>query len=108
MNTCKSVPKDQCILASPFEINGMEFQAVVLVGVDEGRLPQTYGTSDISQHFIMYSAYNMLYLAVSRAKYHITILGSDTNGISSCLEHAINADTIEVQHYTDLSFDSVE
>lgn len=108
LNTCKSVPKDQCILASPFEINGMEFQAVVLVGVDEGRLPQTYGTSDISQHFIMYSAYNMLYLAVSRAKYHITILGSDTNGISSCLEHAINAGTIEVQHYTDLSFDSVE
>lgn len=108
LNTCKSVPKDQCILASPFEVNGMEFQAVVLIGVDEGRLPQTSGTSDISLHFIMYSAYNMLYLTASRAKYHITIMGSDTNGVSSCLEHAISAETIEVLHHTDLCFDSVE
>lgn len=79
------------VLASPYDINGMEFQAVILLGVDEGRMPQTAGTSDISQHFIKYSAYNQLYLAASRAKYRLTILGNRLKGRSSCLEHSIEA-----------------
>lgn len=82
-------------LASPFSINGLEFQGVILIGVDEGRVPQTSGTSDISKHFIMYSAYNMLYLAISRARFMVTIMGSNMNGISSCLDHSLNAGYIE-------------
>ena len=79
------------VLASPYDINGMEFQAAVLLGVDEGRVPQTTGTSDISQHYIKYSAYNLLYLAASRAKYRLVILGNRLKGRSSCLEHSIKA-----------------
>lgn len=79
------------ILTSPYMVNGLEFKAVILLGVDEGRLPQTAGTSDISQHFIKYSAYNLLYLSSSRAKYSLIMLGSKLNGRSSCLEHSINS-----------------
>lgn len=79
------------ILASPYDINGLEFQAVILLGVDEGRVPQTTGTSDISKHFIKYSAYNFLYLASSRAKYELKILGNKLNGVSSCLEHSLRS-----------------
>lgn len=82
-------------LSSPYSINGLEFQGVILIGVDEGRVPQTSGTSDISKHFIMYSAYNMLYLAISRARFMVTIMGSKLNGISSCLDHSINAGYLE-------------
>lgn len=85
------------VLASPYEINGLEFQAVVLLGVDEGRVPQTHGTNDISQHFVRYSAYNLLYLASSRAKYRLIILGSSLNGVSSCLEHSIKSGYLEVK-----------
>lgn len=85
------VPAENYVLASPYDINGMEFQAVVLLGVDEGRVPQTMGTSDISQHFIKYSAYNLLYLSASRAKYRLTILGNRLKGRSSCLDHSIEA-----------------
>ena len=85
--------------ASPYAINGLEFHAVVLLGVDEGRLPQTTGTGDISQHFLKYSAYNMLYLS-SRAKYRVTIMGSELKGESSCLEHAIKAETIHVKRHS--------
>lgn len=84
-------PADKYILASPYDINGMEFQAVILLGVDEGRVPQTTGTSDVSQHFIKYSAYNLLYLAASRAKYRLVILGNRLKGRSSCLEHSIES-----------------
>ena len=90
-------------LASPYAINGLEFQAVILLGADEGRVPQTAGTGDISHHFLMYSAYNMLYLSASRAKYRVVIMGSDIQGVSSCLEHSIRAEVIEVEKHTDLS-----
>ena len=76
---------------SSISINGLEFHGVIMLGVDEGRVPQIYGTSDISKHFIMYSAYNTLYLAISRARFMVTLMGSQLNGRSSCLEHSISA-----------------
>lgn len=82
-------------LSSPYSINGLEFQGVILIGVDDGRVPQTSGTSDISKHFLMYSSYNMLYLSISRARYMVSVLGSKLNGISPCLEHSIAAEYIE-------------
>ncbi len=82
--------KASYILASPYDINGLEFSAVILLGVDEGRVPQLVKTSDISQHFIKYSAYNLLYLTASRAKYQLILLGAKTRGVSSCLEHSIS------------------
>lgn len=95
--------KNSFSLASTYVINGLEFQAVVLLGADEGRVPQTAGTSDISQHFLMYSAYNMLYLSASRAKYRITIMGSDLRGISSCLNHSIRINVLDLKKHTEVS-----
>ena len=84
------VPKSgNYVFATPYDINGLEFAGVILLGVDEGRVPQTAGTNDISQHFIRYSAYNMLYLSASRAKYKLYIMGNKLNGISSCLNYAL-------------------
>lgn len=85
------ISSDSYIIASPYDINGMEFDAVILLGVDEGRVPQTAGTSDISQHFIKYSAYNLLYLTSSRAKYRLILLGNRLKGRSSCLDHSITS-----------------
>lgn len=81
----------KCYIATPYDINGLEFKAVILLGTDEGRVPQNTGVSDISQNFIRYSAYNMLYLAASRAKYRLILLGNSLRGVSTCLEHSINA-----------------
>lgn len=89
-NYC-SISDNEFLLTSPYFINGLEFQAVILLCVDEGRIPQTIGTNDISQHFVKYSAYNLLYLCSSRAKYCLIIMGSLLNGKSSCLEHSITA-----------------
>lgn len=84
------------VFASPRAVNGLEFQAVVMLGVDEGRVPQTIGTDDISKHFVRYSAYNLLYLVASRAKYRLILLGSNLNGRSPCLEHSIKSGYLTV------------
>ena len=81
---------DSFIICSPYDVNGLEFDGVILFGVDEGRIPQTSGVSDVSQHFILYSSYNLLYLSASRAKYQLIILGTNTRGISSCLNHSLS------------------
>lgn len=91
------VLNDSCFpVFSPYSVNGLEFQAIIMVGVDEGRVPQTSGTSDISEHFIRYSSYNILYLTASRARYKLTVLGNKVNGKSSSLEHTIEAGYIDV------------
>lgn len=96
LDSTQRISTKDYVLASPYAINGLEFKGVVLVGVDEGRVPQTMGTGDISKHFIKYSAYNLLYLASSRAKYRLIILGNKLKGRSSCLEYSISSERVDV------------
>ena len=103
LDCCNQLDTEKYTLASPYAINGLEFQAVILLGADEGRLPQTAGTGDISHHFLLYSAYNMLYLSASRAKYRIIIMGSEMQGISSCLEHSLQTEMLQIEKHTELS-----
>lgn len=98
LNSSGKYEPNKCILASPYDVNGLEFKAVILLGADEGRVPQTMGTSDISQHYVKYSAYNLLYLSSSRAKYRLIALGNVLNGISSCFEHSIASEAIKVEY----------
>ncbi|MBO2676589.1 UvrD-helicase domain-containing protein [Shewanella algae] len=74
-------------------VGGLEFEAVVLVGADIGRLPPT--ESDIntnSRHYLTYISYNRLYVAITRAKYAVSILYSGSRGLSDLLSTAITSD----------------
>lgn len=89
---------DDCIqLFGPYSINGLEFKCVILIGVDEGRVPKNVGTSDVSQNYIKYEAFNKLYLASSRAKYRLIILGNKLHSVSSCLQYSIQNKLIEFE-----------
>ena len=64
-------------------------------GLMKGESLKTSGTSDISQNFTRYAAYNLLYLTASRAKWGLILLSSKVNGRSSCLDHVIEAGYLE-------------
>ena len=81
-------------LFDPYSINGLEFKCAILVGVDEGRVPQTVDVEDVSQNYLKYIAYNQLYLASSRAKYQLILLGNNLHGQSSCLQYAIENELV--------------
>ncbi len=81
------------ICTLPDYISGLEFKCVILVAVDEGRVPQS-GLFDISSSFLKYSALNKLYLSCSRAQYSVLVLGSNLRGVSSCLQHSLAKGTI--------------
>lgn len=95
INRDSSIHKDAFVITSPYDVNGLEFSAVILLGVDDGRVPQKSGVTDISNHYILYSAYNLLYLSASRAKYQLKILGNKASGISPCLDFAIENGYLE-------------
>lgn len=86
--------KKRIMMLSPENVNGLEFQGIILLGVDEGRVPQ-YDSIGISVNYLRYSALNKLYLACSRAKYKLFILGTIPRGDSSCLQYALQNNYIE-------------
>ena len=78
-------------------VGGLEFQAVILVGIDHGRVPPLDGQeSESSRHFLSYSAHNRLYVAVTRAKYRVEILGEKPRGISRVMKPAVEQGLLDV------------
>lgn len=90
----KMKASDPLILISPNNVNGLEFKCVILLGVDDGRVPQNIGVSDVSANYIKYIAFNQLYLTSSRAKYRLLILGNALHGVSPCLKYALENGTL--------------
>lgn len=69
-------------------IGGLEFDAVVIMGVDKGRVPQV--TSTESRIYQNYEWHNRMYVAITRAKYAVVILGNKSRTPSTLLQNAIS------------------
>ena len=69
-------------------IGGLEFDAVVVVGVDAQNVPPSNEASD-AYHYMRYAWHNRMYVAVTRAKYSIFLLGIKGFGPSVVLESSI-------------------
>lgn len=71
-------------------VGGLEFSAVVIVGVDKGRVPFEGETPDSnSRAYSTYTAHNRLYVAASRTKYGLSIMGVKSRGPSELLNTAL-------------------
>ncbi|WP_338848118.1 UvrD-helicase domain-containing protein [Massilia sp. W12] len=87
----------QFLLGHADYVGGLEFEAVVLIGVDDGRVPNSSSvTSTASRMFQNYVAHNRLYVAVTRAKRCVWVLGEKLRGPSTVLEVAIENKKIEL------------
>jgi hypothetical protein len=84
-------------LSHPDYVGGLEFKAVLIIGVDEGRVPPTEGTVRAeSRHFLEFKACNRLYVAISRARLRVELLMSKERGRSKLLDHAVHVEAIRV------------
>lgn len=76
-------------------IGGLEFDAVVIVGVDKGRVPKHDDTeSTIYQN---YTWHNRMYVAITRAKYVLHLIGNKTRTVSTMFSRAIELGMIDVR-----------
>ncbi|MDP1631851.1 MAG: UvrD-helicase domain-containing protein [Caulobacter sp.] len=78
------------VLTMPDYVGGLEFDAAILVGVDKGRVPASgERTNGDSRSFLNYVAHNRLYVAITRARYRVEILGVRSHGPSPILLSAM-------------------
>ena len=83
-------------MSAPDYVGGLEFDGVVLVGVDEGRVPPSAAVAtEESRHFLSFSWHNRLYVAITRAKYRLELLYLGERGPSAIIANAIQAGLIE-------------
>jgi hypothetical protein len=85
------------ILSTPEYVGGLEFDAVVLVGVDAGRVPPTKTSETIdSSNFLTYAAHNRLYVSITRGKYRVEILAAKDRGLSPLLQNATVSNVLQI------------
>nr|WP_137829489.1 UvrD-helicase domain-containing protein [Methylobacterium sp. L1A1] len=78
-------------------VGGLEFDGVILVGVDDGRVPPSLSRSSQSKAFVNFAYHNRLYVAVTRARYQVEILGVQARGPSPILKSAINGGALSLR-----------
>lgn len=79
-------------------VGGLEFDAVVIIGIDKGRVPPTItDKSSDSFHFQNYAWHNRMYVAITRAKYAIILIGDKSRGVSPLIESAIYNGVISIE-----------
>lgn len=93
----KAINSGRFVLSMPDYVGGLEFDGVVLVGVDEGRVPPSSGISQESRAFLNFAAHNRLYVAITRARYRVVIAGVRSRGTSSVLASAFKMGAIKHQ-----------
>lgn len=85
--------QNQYIIGAIDYIGGLEFDYVILIGVDDARVPPKY--TNEAFHFTNYAWHNRMYVAITRARYALLMLGNKSLGQSSIMESAINLNVIE-------------
>jgi superfamily I DNA/RNA helicase len=92
----RAAQTNRFVVAGVDYVGGLEFSGVVLVGVDDGRVPplSTASVSD-SKNYLSYISHNRLYVAITRARYRVAILGVADRGPSSLLKNAFELNLLE-------------
>jgi superfamily I DNA/RNA helicase len=85
----RAISDGKFIISLADYVGGLEFDEVVLVGIDAGRVPPADpGMQAESRAYLDFAAHNRLYVAITRARYSVTILGTAERGPSSILNMA--------------------
>lgn len=71
-------------------VGGLEFDYAILVGVDECRVPPRLSQKKPDFHFSNYAWHKKIYVALTRARYGVYLLGDQTQGISPIFESALS------------------
>ncbi len=93
----KAAVENKFVISLADYVGGLEFDEVVLVGIDAGRVPPTDLTTQTeSKAYLDFAAHNRLYVAVTRARFAVTILGVTERGPSPTLKLAFSSDSLKM------------
>lgn len=94
----KARSQGRFVVSTPDFIGGLEFDAVILVGVDKSRVPPKINAQSIdSENYLSYATHQRMYVALTRAKYRVEILGVKVHGASEIFANALASDSLEME-----------
>lgn len=93
----KAQEGNKFVLSQIEYVGGLEFDAVVIIGVDEGRVPPIKTSQTEAYHVITYAWHSRMYVAVTRAKYAVKILGDKSRGPSTLLYSSILSQSVKYE-----------
>ncbi len=79
-------------------IGGLEFEGVIIVGADKNRVPPVISEECLdSYHFLSYAWHNRMYVAITRAKYILVLIGDKSRGPSHLFDSAIDKKILNIE-----------
>jgi superfamily I DNA/RNA helicase len=91
-----AVPRPGIYVMLPEACGGLEFDAVILIGVEEGRVPPPIGELSAEGYWsAVEESYVELYTAITRAKYALIFLCDATRGVSDLVRPCVSAGLLE-------------
>lgn len=92
----RGVKENAFVLSHPDFVGGLEFKAVLIVGLDDGRVPPTESSNQIeSRHFLDFKSCNRLYVVITRARFRVEMFYTTLREKCKLLEHALRRETLE-------------
>jgi superfamily I DNA/RNA helicase len=76
------------VLVRPAHVGGQEFDAVVLVGLEQGVVPPNVAGNDALAAAVEQQAYREMYLSITRARYQLVIMLSHDASPTAALQEA--------------------
>lgn len=70
-------------------VGGLEFDYVVIIGVDDQRVPPKFSQKSKYFHFSNYAWHRRMYVALTRARYGVFMIGDKSYGKSDMFVNAI-------------------
>ena len=86
--------KHAYVLSEIDYVGGLEFDCVIIIGVDKGRVPPEGDHANYSK----YAWHNRMYVAITRGKYAVKVYGNKVKGESPVLESAIFNELLDVMY----------
>ena len=93
----RAMQSNKYVVAGVDYVGGLEFDYAIFVGVDESRVPPRLSQKKSDFYFSNYAWHKKIYVALTRARYGVYLLGESSQGISPILETAISENLIEVK-----------
>ena len=98
----EKLPVDQpiVVLARPAHVGGQEFDAVILVGLEQGVIPPRITGNDALAAAVEQQALREMYLAITRARFQIIIMLSHRSSPTLVLRDAAKSGLIKLEGET--------
>lgn len=85
----KAKTNNKYLFAGIDYVGGLEFDYVIIIGVDDNRVPPKAKQRSKDFHFSNYAWHRRMYVAITRAKYGLIMYGDKVYGKSTLLENAV-------------------